>query len=960
MSRLSKGGLIDRNKTLKFRFDGCECAGHPGDTLASALLANGIRLMGRSFKYHRPRGVMTAGSDEPNALMEIGKGANITPNTRATTQELYEGLEARSQNNWPSLAWDAMQINDLAAPLLSAGFYYKTFMWPKKFWEWLYEPVIRRAAGLGRLSGERDPSIYDRGFAHCDILVIGAGPAGLNAALVAGEAGAKVILADEDFLMGGRLLSDPVRIDGQDGAAWAANACATLRDMPNVRLMPRTTVTGAYDGATYGALEQVADHVSSVPENCPRQTFWRIAARRTILCAGALERPIAFPNNDRPGVMMAGAVRSYVHRYGVAPGRKIVVFTNNPSGAETSEVLARAGLDYEMLRPNEQVIATHGHLGLQAVTVRDDAGNTHRIECDTLAISGGWNPNVHLTCHLNGRPEWRDDIAAFVPKPGAVPGMVTAGAVNGDFSTDEALFQGAQAACDAVNALGFNANPVEKFKTNDAKYQILPLWTVKGKGRSWLDFQNDVTVKDVEQAHRENFRSVEHMKRYTTLGMATDQGKGANVNALAVMAELTGQTIPETGTTTFRPPYTPVQIAAYGAGGDGKGFAPIRYIPSHDFCTMRNAPMLEAGLWYRPAYFPRKGEETWRESCDREVDMVRNCVGVTDASSLGKIEISGPDAAQFLDRIYCNTISSLGIGRVRYGLMLREDGFVMDDGTCARLDDARYLVTTTTAAAGRVISHLEFCAQCLWPQMDVAICSVSEQWAQFAITGPKAGALIKDLADVHDLGFMNWCDLAVGGVAGRLFRISFSGELGYEIAVPSRFGAALFEELAGRAEALGGGVYGLEALNVLRIEKGFLTHAEIDGRVSADDLGFGRMVAKKDCIGREMSLRPGLHGETRAQLVGLRPCEPWSVIKGGAHLVNVREEATRENYQGYISSACHSPTLGHHIALALLVNGRARHEERIEVVDFMRGEARVMCEVVAPCFYDEDGGRVRG
>ena len=809
------------------------------------------------------------------------------------------------------------------------------------------------------MSGQRDPSIYEKAFAHCDILIIGAGPAGLSAALTAGQAGAKVILADEDFQLGGRLLSDPTVIDGGDGIDWAVRAVKRLTDMPNVRLMPRTTITGAYDGGTFGGLQRVADHLAEAPQDCPRQTFWRIAAKRSILCAGALERPIAFPGNDRPGVMLAGAVRSYVRRYGVAPGNNVVVFGNNSSVAETMDVVMAAGIKCRALAEGETVVATHGWSTLTGITVRQPDGKTRRMSCDTLAVTGGWNPAVHLTCHLNTRPEWRADIAAFIPTTGAVPGMEAAGAAAGDFTTAQALRGGDAVALRGLEHLGLNGETLT-YNAADEDYRIAPLWTVKGKGRAWLDFQNDVTVKDVELAHRENFRSVEHMKRYTTLGMATDQGKGANMGALAVMSELTGRTIPEVGTTTFRPPYTPVQIGALGAGGAGKGFAPIRLTPSHQYCEERDIPMVEVGHWYRAAYFPRAGETTWRDTCDREVLTVRDRLGICDVSTLGKIDIGGRDAAAFLDKVYCNTMSSLKPGRVRYGLMLREDGFVMDDGTCACLSESRYLITTTTAAAGQVMNHLEFCAQCLWPEMDVTICSVSDQWAQFAVTGPLAGDLLTRLEIDPDLAFMSCRDVRVGGIAGRLFRISFSGELGFELAVPSRYGAALFEVLVGRAEALGGCAFGLEALNVLRIEKGFLTHAEIDGRVSADDLGYGRMVAAKDCIGRELSRRPGLHGPTRPQLVGLRPTEPWSVMKGGAHLVNSGAAPTRENYQGYISSACHSPTLKHHIALAMLINGRARHGERVEVVDFMRGEGRFTCEVVAPCFYDVDGGRMRG
>jgi len=977
--RLANGGLIDRSRTLTICFDGDQLPAHPGDTLASALLASALRLVGRSFKYHRPRGILTAGSDEPNALVEIGHGPARTPNVRATTQEAYDDLIAFSQNRWPSLRFDLMSANDWLAPLIGAGFYYKTFMWPKAFWERVYEPMIRRAAGLGRLSGERDPDPYEKGFLACDLLVIGAGPAGLMAALTAGRAGARVILADEDFLPGGRLLAETGEVGGTGGADWAAAAAAELRAMPEVRVMPRTTVTGAYDGGTFGALERVAEHVGLRPEAAPLDTFWRIAARRTVLAAGALERPIAFANNDRPGVMLAGAVRAYLHRWAVAPGRKLAVFTNNDDGWRTATDLAAAGVEVAALidaradaTPPEGpwrrftgavVTDTRGPRGLQGIEVRD-AGGTRWVEADCLAVSGGWNPAVHLSCHMNGRPVWDERIAAFVPAEGAVPGLAAAGAAAGAFSTHAALAQGAAAAVAALSDLGITAPEPEVPEAEDRPVAVRPFWHVPGKGRAWLDFQNDVTVKDVALAARENFRSVEHMKRYTTLGMATDQGKTSGVAGLAVLAELTGRGVAETGTTTFRPPYTPVPMGALGAGGEGMDFAPQRLTPAHAPMAARGAPFVEAGLWYRPSYFPAPGETTWRQSCDREVAMVRSAVGICDVTTLGKIDVQGPDAAEFLDRVYANMISTLAVGRVRYGLMLREDGFVMDDGTVARLGEQHFLVTTTTAAAGQVMAHLEFALDCLWPELDVAAISVTEQWAQFAVAGPHAREAVNAILDAPVDGpgfpFMACAPVSVAGVPGRLFRISFSGELGYEVAVPARYGTGLFERLADEAGRLGGGVYGMEALNVLRIEKGFLTHAELHGRTTADDLGLGRMVsARKDCIGKAMAARPGLSGPEREQLVGLKPVDPGERLLAGAHVIDPGAPARRETDQGYLTSVCHSPTLGHAIALGFVRDGRARHGQTVRAVCRLRG-ADVACEVVAPAFFDPEGGRMRG
>jgi sarcosine oxidase subunit alpha len=969
--RIDGKGLVDRTKPLRFRFDGREYGGFKGDTLASALLANDVRLVGRSFKYHRPRGILTAGSEEPNALVEVVGPANQTPNVRATVQEVFDGLQAQSQNRMGSLRYDLLAVNDLVAPFLSAGFYYKTFMWPRAFWEKLYEPAIRRAAGLGSLSGRHDEGVYEKAFAFCDLLVIGGGPAGLMAALVAARSGADVILAEETPRLGGRLMSDGGRVGGVPADDWVAGIAAELAALPNVRVMTRTTVTGAYDGGTFGALERVGLHKPARP-NLPRECFWRIAAGRAVLASGALERPVAFPMNDRPGVMMAGSVRSYLNLYGVAPGKRVTLFTNTDAARGVARDLMAAGVTVAaIIDPREDaslledcpvhrgavVCDTRGRHGLREITVRKGTEEI-RVETDCLAMSGGWNPALHLTCHMNGRPRWSEDLAAFVPGEGAVPGLAAAGAANGTMSTHGALSAGRAAAVAALTDLGRKAVDVALPEAEDAPYQVKAIWSVEGKGRAWLDFANDVTTKDVRLAAQENYRSVEHMKRYTTQGMAPDQGKNSNVGALAVLADATGRGIPETGTTTFRPPYVPVSIAAMGAGGKGAGFAPQRFLTSDQASRDRGAPMIEAGLWYRPSYFPKPGETTWKEACDREVLMVRQSVGVADVSTLGKIDIQGADAARFLDLVYTNTFSTLPVGKVRYGLMLREDGMVLDDGTSARLGENRFLMTTTTAAAGLVMRHLDFVHQAFCADWDVRFISVTEAWAQFAVAGPKARAVLETLLDepVGDFPFMSVAPVRVGGVAGRLFRISFSGEEGYEIAVPTRYGEALFRDLLARAETLGGGPYGMEALNVLRIEKGFITHAEIHGRVTAFDIGMAKMVsAKKDCIGKGAAARPGLLGPEREQLVGLRADQP---ISAGAHLYKPGDAAERANDQGYVTSVCWSPVLNCWLGMGFLANGRARHGEHVRLVDHLRG-IDVLCSVADPVFLDPEGGRMR-
>ena len=671
-------------------------------------------------------------------------------------------------------------------------------------------------------------------------------------------------------------------------------------------------------------------------------------------------------------------MRTYLNRYGVTAGKSVAIFGNTDDAHRTARDLQAAGVkvaavidarvdidqppaDYPIYAGG-RVIGTSGRLGLSEIRVQHNKGE-RVIYADCLAMSGGWNPTVHLSCHLNGRPVWRSDIAAFVPAANAVPGMIPAGAANGTFSTAGCLADGHQAASQALQTLGKPSPQLTLPTAEDGAYAIQPLWFVDGKGRAWLDFQNDVTVKDVRLAAQENFTSVELMKRYTTQGMAPDQGKNSNVAALAVLADATGRGIPETGTTTFRPPYIPTSIAAMGAGGRGAGFAPQRYMTSHRPTVDRGAPMIEAGLWYRPSYFPKTGETTWLEACNREVAMVRGAVGIADVSTLGKIDIQGPDAARFLDFVYTNTFSTLKTGRVRYGLMLREDGHVLDDGTTARLGPQHFVTTTTTAAAGLVMRHLEFVHQALCSDYDLRFISVTEHWAQFAVAGPRARDLLNTMLDqpLTDEAFpyMACGPVTIMGVVARLFRISFSGERSYEIAVPARYGEALFRDLCARAETMDGGPYGMEALNVLRIEKGFITHAEIHGRTTAFDIGMAKMVAAKECIGKSAAARPGLIGEDRAQLVGLRPVIPTRAIGAGAHLFAQGTAATREFDQGYVTSVCWSPTLSSHLGLAFLRNGRARHGETIRLVDHLRG-VDTPCMVTDPVFLDPAGARTRG
>ncbi|WP_372572073.1 sarcosine oxidase subunit alpha family protein [Ruegeria jejuensis] len=976
-NRLS-GGQIDRNTTLNFKFDNRSYSAHPGDTLASALLANNVRLIGRSFKYHRPRGLLTAGSEEPNGIVELRSGNRQEPNTRATTIEMFDGLEARSQNRWPSLKFDALAINDRFSNFLTAGFYYKTFMWPAAFWEKLYEPMIRRAAGLGSLSMQEDPDEYDKGFRHCDLLIIGAGPAGLMAALTAGRAGADVILADEDFALGGRLNSESFALNDSAASDWAAQAVAELSSLPNVRLMARTTVIGAFDHGIYGAVERTGDHLASLPAGKPRQILWRIYTKRSLLCAGATERPIAFENNDRPGIMLASALRTYANRFATTAAQRVAVFTNNDDGHRTAADLYAKGVkisavidvrpdapinhDYEVLR-GAQVADTKGRLGLSFVEVALADGSTRTLECGALGVSGGWNPNVHLTCHQRGRPVWNGDLAAFVPGADLPPGLSVAGAANGAFSTHDALRSGAEGAMTALDLKG----PLPDLPAaEDAPASQTPFWYVQGCSRAWLDQQNDVTVKDVKLSHQEGFRSVEHLKRYTTLGMATDQGKTSNMGGLAIMAELAGKSIPETGTTIFRPPYTPVPIATFAGRMKGKEFHPTRLTPSHYWAKERGAVFVEAGNWLRAQWFPLPGETHWRESVDREVRQTRASVGVCDCTTLGKIDVQGGDAAAFLNRVYCNGFAKLAIGKTRYGLMLREDGIAMDDGTAARLAEDHFVVTTTTANAVSVYRHMEFVRQCLFPDMDVQLISTTEAWAQYAVAGPNARKLLQKIVDpefdISNEGFpfMACGNITVcGGLRARLFRISFSGELAFEIAVPSRYGDALMRRLMTEGAEFDVVPYGTEALGVMRIEKGHAAGNELNGTTTALNLGMGRMVSKKkDSIGSTLSEREGLNEPDALMMVGIKPVSQGDKITAGGHLMDATGPVDAAHDQGYVTSAAFSPALECHIGLGFLKNGGARMGEKMRLVSPVT-DLTVEVEIVSAHFVDPEGERLR-
>ncbi len=993
--RLAEGGIVDRARRLGFEFDGVRYEGCAGDTLASALLANGVHLVGRSFKYHRPRGIFGAGSDEPNALVQLARGAWTEPNARATTVELFEGLVAASQNRWPSLRFDLGAINDALSRLIPSGFYNKTFMWPPTPRWWLrYEHLIRRAAGMGRAASEPDPDSYEHQYAHCDVLVIGAGPAGLAAARAAADTGACVLLCDEGPLLGGSLLGDDASIDGAGASEWLDATRRGLAVRSEVTLLPRTTAFGYYDGNLVGLIERVTDHLATPPAHAPRQRLWKVRAKAVVLASGAHERQIAYANNDLPGTLLAGAARTYVDRYGVRPGARAVVFTNNDSAYAAALALHRANVAVGAIvdartdarlggaLPQQAraaglpilaasgIVNAHGGLRVAAVDIAPLAGGASNwLDCDLVCVSGGWNPAVHLFSQARGRLRYDDALAAFVPQSSPLP-VAAAGAANGCFGLAAALADGHAAGLLAATRAGFGASQLAAPRADALAAGLLdPLWAVPARTRSakrFVDLQNDVTVSDIALASREGYTSVEHLKRYTTLGMGTDQGKTSNVTGLALLADQLGLPIPQVGTTTFRPPYTPVTFGAFPGLAAGLQMAPTRHSAIHDRHIAHGARFVNAGLWKRPHSYPRVGE-TPDHAAGREAHNVRTNVGVVDVSTLGKIELQGKDVAQFLNRVYINRWDTLQVGRCRYGVMLRDDGIVLDDGTTSRLSPTHYLMTTTTANAATVLQHLEMLLQIDWPEFEVFVTSVTEQWAALALAGPKSREVLARIVDI-DVSNTAFPFLAVGecrvrGAGGpipaRLLRMSYSGELAYEVHVPADRGRALWETVIAAGEVFGIMPYGTEAMGTLRIEKGHIVVGpEADGRTTADDLGMGKLVsADKWCVGKPLLSRPALTAPDRWQLVGLT-AQDGAAMPQAAKIVADPDHSLPNPMLGHVTSWCWSPNLDAWIALALVANGRSRYGESLWAVSPL-AQARARVKIGPPCFIDADGERLR-
>ena len=996
-TRLASGGrLLNRGRALEFQFNGKRLKGFEGDTLASALLANDQMMVGRSFKYHRPRGVVASGAEEPNALVNLGKGGKFEPNQRTTTTELFDGLYATSQNHWPTLEFDIGAINAVFARFLPAGFYYKTFLFPRPFWKHIYEPFIRQSAGLGKAPKDRDADTYEHFYFYADVVVIGGGIAGLQAALEAGKSGARVMVMEQTAEWGGRAVVDGVEIAGRPAAEWVTAAVQTLEKMENVTLRTRCMGAGVYDHGYILGYERLTDHEPELKG--PRHRLWRIRAKQTITATGAIERPLSFAGNDLPGVLLAGAVRDYLVNWGVSVGDRTVVVTNNDDAYRTAIALVNAGLSVPAIidaRPEgagalgaeakakgirveegKAIAKVKGKTRVTGVALCLQAGEgavIDEIACDCVAMSGGWSPVVHLWSHCGGKLKWDEAQAMFRPDPARAPTgadgegfVLTAGTASGELATTAVLADATAAGRAAAKAAGLKPKTGKAPVANDAEEApMAAVWLMpQGAGaelkmKAWLDYQNDVKVSDVQLAAREGFESVEHTKRYTTLGMATDQGKLSNINGLAILSQSLNQAIPQTGTTTFRPPYTPISMGAIGGSARDEMFQPIRKTPMHGWHVENGADFEPVGHWRRPYSFPQKGEGL-HDAVNREIVNTRTNVGLLDASTLGKLIVKGPDAGKFLDMLYTNMMSNLAIGKCRYGLMCTENGFLTDDGVVARIDEDTWLCHTTTGGADRIHAWMEDWLQCEWWDWKVYVANVTEQYAQVAVVGPKARQLLEKLGGMdvskETLPFMQWADGTLGGFPVRVYRISFSGELSYEIAVAASQGRAFWDRLLKDGEEFGIMPYGTEGLHVMRAEKGFIMIGdETDGTVIPQDLGLGWAISKKkdDYLGKRAQERSHMADPERWKLVGLETLD-GSVIPDGAYAVGEGYNANGQRQtQGRVTSTYYSPTLKRGIAMGLVYRGPERMGEIIEFpkVDGTSVKAKIVDQV----FYDKAG-----
>ena len=993
--RLEKIGDIDRNKKISFIFNGKKYFGYQGDTLASALLANGVHLVGRSFKYHRPRGFFGAGVDEPNAKVQLYKGAKTEPNANATEVELVEGLVAKSQNCWPSVYFDFGAINNLLNKFFPAGFYYKTFMWPKNFWYKIYEPIIRKAAGLGIAPLKPDPDRYEHKYEYCDVLVAGSGPSGLASALAAAKNGARVILAEDKPRFGGSLLTDEVTIGNKKGKDWADETISQLRSMPNVIVKNRSQIFGYYDHNMLVMFERTKDHIENPNQFIPRQKLWYIRAKEVVISTGSIERPLVFANNDRPGILLASAAKEYMKVYGVIVGKRPLIFTNNDSAYDTAIEFKKNGVNPIVIDTREKsnssivneaknlnieikfsygIANTKGYRRVNSALIgklssdKSSYENLENILCDCICVSGNWTPTVHLSSQSGNVLKFNETIDAFTPDKKRQKES-TIGSANGLFTLKESLEEGFNTGFELSNKIT-NKNikittPTsnEKVYGNHEKFWCLPIQKNKNYKR-FVDFQNDVSVSDIELAVREGFRSIEHVKRYTTLGMATDQGKTSNLNGLQLVSNIEKKIVPEVGHTTFRPPYTSVTIGTIVGREVGKHYRPTRKSPIHDWHEKNDAVFVDAGLWLRPRFYKQDKKETLFEAAKREAINVRKNVGVCDVTSLGKIDIKGPDSSEFLNRIYTNAWMKLPIGKARYGVMLREDGIVFDDGTTTRISENHFHMTTTTAQAVNVLAHLEYYLQVVWPELDVNVLSTTEQWAGAAVAGPNSRNLLSKLFPKLDVSnenfpFMGYKESDLFGVPARIFRISFSGELAYEINVESNYGIFMWEKIIELGKEMNIEPYGTEALSTLRIEMGHVAGSEIDGRVIPSDLSLDGMLSKKkDFIGKRSLKREAFLKDDRQKIIGLVPLDKKTMIPEGSHLVSDANSPLPNPKLGHVSASCWSVEYNNPFSLGVLKDGKKRIGEKLYAVSPLKNK-NIPVEIVSSHYVDPKGERVR-
>ena len=992
--RLDQGGLINRNKKISFTFNGKKYFGYEGDTLASALLANGVHLVGRSFKYHRPRGFFGAGVDEPYAIVQMNRNNEVDPNVRATEQELFEGLEAKSVNCWPNVNFDIGAINNFLNKFFPAGFYYKTFMWPKSFWYKIYEPIIRKAAGFGAASIKHDKERYEHKYEYCDLLIAGTGPSGLASAYAAAKNGAKVILAEDKSRYGGSLLTSEVTIGNQSGQEWAEQIISELKSMPNVIVKNRSQVFGYYDHNMLVMSERVSDHLPKTDKYTPKQRLWYIRAEEVVISSGSIERPLVFGNNDAPGVMLSSAAKEYLKIYGVLVGKKPIIFTNNDSGYETAIEFKKNGVDPIVLDtrkdPNSEIIkeakelninikfsyvvvAAKGYKKVKSADIAkisDDKkvlSNIENIKCDCICVSGFWTPTIHLASQSGNKTKFNEEIDAFVPSHSKQK-ETTLGSANGIFTLEETLKtsfeKGSELSKQITNKENKISIPtvVEKKSSKHDKFWCVPLPEGKNYKR-FLDFQNDVAVSDIQLALREGYRSIEHVKRYTTLGMATDQGKTSNLNGLQLVSEVENKVVPQVGHTTFRPPYTPVTIGAIVGREVGKHSKPTRKSPMHYWHEKNNAVFVDAGVWLRPRYY-KQGNENLFEASKREAKNVRQNVGVCDVTTLGKIDIKGPDSAEFLNRVYTNAWLKLPVGKARYGVMLREDGIVMDDGTTTRISENHYHMTTTTAQAPNVLSHLEYYLQLVWPELNVNVVSSTEQWAGAAIAGPKSRDVLQKLfpdLDVSNEGlpFMGYMEGNLFGVNAKIFRISFSGELAYEVNVESDNGNYMWEKIMEIGKEFNIQPYGTEALSTLRIEMGHVAGSELDGRTIPYDNSLEGLVSKKkDFIGKRSLSKKAYVEPDRQKVVGVVPLDKKTSIPEGSYIVKDAKAKLPNPKLGHVSASCWSVEYDNPFSLAIIKDGKNMIGQKLFAMSPLKNKT-IPVEIVSSHYVDPKGERVR-